>query len=89
MAAKRILLLAGDYAEDYETMVPFQTLLTVGHVVHAVDAGAMAGGQGRGGLGGVAAVGLVGSQKGLEEALAGEPSQHRPALLLADAFSGR
>lgn len=36
MAAKRILLLAGDYAEDYETMVPFQTLLTVGHVVHAV-----------------------------------------------------
>jgi len=36
MAAKRILLLAGDYAEDYETMVPFQTLLAVGHTVHAV-----------------------------------------------------
>jgi protease I len=36
MAAKRILMLVGDYAEDYETMVPFQTLLTVGHVVHAV-----------------------------------------------------
>ncbi|WP_298291614.1 DJ-1/PfpI family protein [Thiomonas sp.] len=36
MAAKRILLLAGDYAEDYETMVPFQTLQAVGHTVHAV-----------------------------------------------------
>jgi len=36
MAAKRILLLVGDYAEDYETMVPFQTLLAVGHMVHAV-----------------------------------------------------
>ena len=34
--AKKILLLAGDYAEDYETMVPFQVLLTVGHTVHAV-----------------------------------------------------
>ncbi len=39
MAAKRILLLAGDYAEDYETMVPFQTLLAVGHTVHAVCPG--------------------------------------------------
>lgn len=36
MAAKRILMLVGDYAEDYETMVPFQTLLAVGHTVHAV-----------------------------------------------------
>ncbi len=34
--AKKILLLAGDYGEDYETMVPFQTLLMVGHTVHAV-----------------------------------------------------
>jgi protease I len=32
----RILMLCGDYAEDYETMVPFQTLLTVGYTVHAV-----------------------------------------------------
>jgi protease I len=32
----KILMLCGDYAEDYETMVPFQTLLTVGHTVHAV-----------------------------------------------------
>lgn len=36
MAAKRILMLCGDFAEDYETMVPFQTLLAVGHTVHAV-----------------------------------------------------
>lgn len=34
--AKKLLMLVGDYAEDYETMVPFQTLLAVGHVVHAV-----------------------------------------------------
>ncbi|ARN22088.1 DJ-1/PfpI family protein [Piscinibacter gummiphilus] len=33
---KKILMLAGDYAEDYETMVPFQALLAVGHTVHAV-----------------------------------------------------
>nr|VFK25404.1 MAG: protease I [Candidatus Kentron sp. MB]VFK29134.1 MAG: protease I [Candidatus Kentron sp. MB]VFK74684.1 MAG: protease I [Candidatus Kentron sp. MB] len=36
MAAKNILMLVGDYVEDYEVMVPFQTLLTVGHNVHAV-----------------------------------------------------
>ena len=34
--AKKILMICGDFAEDYETMVPFQTLLTVGHTVHAV-----------------------------------------------------
>ena len=33
---KKILLLCGDFAEDYETMVPFQTLLAVGHQVDAV-----------------------------------------------------
>jgi len=33
---KKILMLVGDYAEDYETMVPFQALQIVGHVVHAV-----------------------------------------------------
>lgn len=43
MAAKRILLLAGDFAEDYETMVPFQTLLAVGHRVDAVCPGKAAG----------------------------------------------
>lgn len=36
MAAKRILMIVGDYVEDYETMVPFQALLAVGHKVHAV-----------------------------------------------------
>jgi len=36
MAAKKILMLVGDYVEDYEVMVPFQTLLAVGHTVHAV-----------------------------------------------------
>jgi DJ-1/PfpI family len=36
MAAKRILMIVGDFAEDYEVMVPFQTLLTVGHEVHTV-----------------------------------------------------
>lgn len=36
MAAKKILMLVGDFVEDYEVMVPFQTLLTVGHIVHAV-----------------------------------------------------
>ncbi len=35
MAGKRILMLVGDFGEDYEIMVPFQTLLTVGHTVHA------------------------------------------------------
>ena len=34
--AKKILMLVGDFAEDYETMVPFQALLAVGHTVHAV-----------------------------------------------------
>ncbi|MFT0851413.1 DJ-1/PfpI family protein [Achromobacter sp. F4_2707] len=34
--AKKILMICGDYCEDYETMVPFQTLLAVGHQVDAV-----------------------------------------------------
>jgi protease I len=36
MSAKRILMLVGDYVEDYEVMVPFQALLMVGHRVDAV-----------------------------------------------------
>lgn len=43
MAQKKVLLLAGDYAEDYETMVPFQTLLAVGCKVDAVCPGKAAG----------------------------------------------
>src|ERR1700743_3593681 len=39
MSRKKILFLTGDYAEDYETMVPFQMLLMVGHEVHAVCPG--------------------------------------------------
>jgi len=36
MASKKILMLVGDYVEDYEVMVPFQALQMVGHTVHAV-----------------------------------------------------
>jgi protease I len=36
MAAKKILMLVGDFVEDYEVMVPFQALKMVGHTVHAV-----------------------------------------------------
>ena len=43
MAEKKILMLVGDFVEDYEVMVPFQTLLTVGHTVHAVCPGKKAG----------------------------------------------
>ena len=34
--AKKILMLVGDFVEDYEVMVPFQALQIPGHVVHAV-----------------------------------------------------
>jgi protease I len=43
MAAKRILMIVGDYVEDYEAMVPFQALQMVGHTVHAVCPGKKAG----------------------------------------------
>ena len=43
MAGKKILMLVGDFVEDYEVMVPFQALLMVGHTVHAVCAGKKAG----------------------------------------------
>lgn len=36
MPAKKILMIVGDFGEDYEIMVPFQALLAVGHHVHAV-----------------------------------------------------
>ena len=47
MAAKKILMICGDYCEDYETMVPFQALLAVGHTVHAVCPDKKAGEIGR------------------------------------------
>ncbi len=34
--SRKVLMIVGDFAEDYETMVPFQTLLTLGYTVHAV-----------------------------------------------------
>jgi protease I len=40
---KTVLMLVGDYVEDYETMVPFQALQMVGHTVHAVCPGKKAG----------------------------------------------
>ncbi|MDY0208094.1 MAG: DJ-1/PfpI family protein [Pseudomonas sp.] len=43
MAAKKILMLVGDYVEDYEAMVPFQALQMVGHTVHAVCPGKKTG----------------------------------------------
>jgi len=36
MTAKKILMLVGDFVEDYEAMVPFQMLTMVGHTVHTV-----------------------------------------------------
>ncbi len=39
MSAKKILMLVGDYVEDYEAMVPFQMLTMVGHQVDAVCPG--------------------------------------------------
>lgn len=43
MASKKILFIVGDYVEDYEVMVPFQTLAAVGYEVHAVCPGKKAG----------------------------------------------
>lgn len=36
MSPHDLLMLVGDFTEDYETMVPFQALQAVGHDVHAV-----------------------------------------------------
>ena len=36
MAHAKILMIVGDFVEDYEVMVPFQALQMVGHIVHAV-----------------------------------------------------
>ncbi len=43
MAGKKILMLVGDYVEDYEAMVPFQALQMVGHTVDAICPGKKAG----------------------------------------------
>lgn len=39
MDGKKLLMLVGDFGEDYEIMVPFQALQAVGHTVHAVCPG--------------------------------------------------
>src|SRR6056297_701155 len=36
LMGKDILMIVGDFGEDYEIMVPFQALQAVGHTVHAV-----------------------------------------------------
>lgn len=43
MPVKKLLMLVGDYVEDYEAMVPLQMLLMVGHQVDAVCPGKKAG----------------------------------------------
>ncbi|MGB9028962.1 MAG: DJ-1/PfpI family protein [Acidobacteriaceae bacterium] len=43
MTHAKLLMIVGDYAEDYETMVPFQALQMVGHTVDAVCPGKKAG----------------------------------------------
>ena len=43
MSVKKILMLVGDFVEDYEVMVPVQALAMVGHAVHAVCPGKKAG----------------------------------------------
>ena len=43
MSRKNILMLVGDYVEDYEVMFPFQALIMVGHTVDAVCPGKKAG----------------------------------------------
>src|ERR687884_2330264 len=43
MAAMQIMMLVGDFVEDYEVMVPFQALQMVGHRVDAVCPGKKAG----------------------------------------------
>jgi protease I len=41
--ARKILMIVGDFVEDYEAMVPFQALRAVGHSVDAVCPGKAAG----------------------------------------------
>jgi len=43
MAGKKILVLVGDYVEDYEIIVPFHALQMAGHTMHVVCPGKKAG----------------------------------------------
>jgi protease I len=37
--SKKVLMIVGDFVEDYEAMVPFQVLTMAGHSVHTVSPG--------------------------------------------------
>ena len=41
--SQKILMLVGDFVEDYEVMVPFQALQMLGHTVHAICPGKRSG----------------------------------------------
>jgi protease I len=41
--SQKVLMIVGDFVEDYEVMVPFQALQMLGHTVHAVCPGKRAG----------------------------------------------
>ena len=43
MAAKRVLMLVGDFVEDYEAMVPLQILQMAGHTIDVACPGKQAG----------------------------------------------
>jgi protease I len=43
MPKKSVLILTGDFVEDYEVMVPFQALSALGYTVHVVCPGKKAG----------------------------------------------
>lgn len=43
MKSKKLLMITGDFTEDYETMVPFQALLAMGYQVDAVCPDKMSG----------------------------------------------
>ncbi len=43
MSAKLVLMIIGDFVEDYETMVPYQILTMFGHAVSVVSPGKKAG----------------------------------------------
>ena len=45
MKSAKVLMLAGDFVEDYEVMVPFQALQMVGHQVDAICPGKKKGAQ--------------------------------------------
>ena len=43
MAAKRVLMLVGDFVEDYEAIFPYQAVLMAGHSIDTASPGKQAG----------------------------------------------